>query len=84
MASYVFHVVFLFFVDIFPYIIQKYPKLKKDGGYKLSNVYEKICNNSDNDSIQFHNAMDDVNCLIKIYKLVNLAILQISKCSKTA
>lgn len=61
-----------FFVDIMPYIQRYYPDIRKNGGYKLSNVYHLLSNKSDNKStIQFHTAHDDVYCLSEICKSVN-------------
>jgi DNA polymerase III epsilon subunit-like protein len=64
------------FADIFPYISQYYPKLRSDGGYKLSNCYEKICcsggaGEGAGVDINFHNATDDVYCLAQLYYKVS-------------
>lgn len=59
------------FLDILPYIQQNYPIIRKKGGYKLSNVFEIMCNNEEK-VINFHNAEDDVYCLIEIYKKLEL------------
>ncbi len=62
-----------FFVDIMPYIQRYYPDIRKNGGYKLSNVYELLCKEKSKKSsdIQFHTAHDDVHCLQEVTKSVN-------------
>ncbi len=70
-----------FFVDIMPYIQRYYPDIRKNGGYKLSNVYEILCKENENKDyepnskkrkvINFHNAFDDVYALSEIFKAVN-------------
>ncbi len=59
------------FLDILPYIQENYPAIRKNGGYKLSNVYKIMCNENEK-SIQFHTAHDDVYCLAEIYKKLRL------------
>jgi DNA polymerase III epsilon subunit-like protein len=70
------------FIDIMPYIQRYYPDIRKNGGYKLSNVYEILCkeeecedssepNNKKRRIINFHNAFDDVYALSEIFKKVN-------------
>jgi len=62
-----------FFVDIMPYIQRYYPDIRKNGGYKLSNVYELLCKDKSKKSsaIEFHTAHDDVYCLQEVCKSVN-------------
>ncbi len=60
-----------YFLDILPYIQEYYPIIRKKGGYKLSNVFEIMCNNEEK-VINFHNAEDDVYCLAEIYKKLEL------------
>lgn len=55
------------FLDILPYIQENYQAIRKNGGYKLSNVYNIMCKDNDKE-INFHNAEDDVYCLAEIYK----------------
>jgi DNA polymerase III epsilon subunit-like protein len=59
------------FMDILPYIQENYQSIRKNGGYKLSNVYKIMCNENEK-NIQFHTAHDDVYCLGEIYKKLNL------------
>lgn len=60
-----------FFIDIMPYIQRYYPNIRKNGGYKLSNVYDILCEKSDNQVINFHNALDDVYALSEIFKSIH-------------
>lgn len=59
------------FLDIFPYIQEHYQNIRKNGGYKLSNVYDIMCKKN-GELINFHNAEDDVYCLGEIYKKLDL------------
>ncbi len=59
------------FLDILPYIQEYYPAIRKNGGYKLSNVYDIMCK-KEGELINFHNAQDDVYCLGSIYKKLEL------------
>jgi DNA polymerase III epsilon subunit-like protein len=59
------------FLDILPYIQQNYQEIRKNGGYKLSNVYDIMCK-KEGELINFHNAEDDVYCLSEIYKKLEL------------
>ena len=59
------------FLDILPYIQQNYQSIRKNGGYKLSNVYDIMCK-KEGELINFHNAEDDVYCLGEIYKKLEL------------
>lgn len=59
------------FLDILPYIQENYQAIRKNGGYKLSNVYDIMCK-KEGELINFHNAEDDVYCLGEIYKKLEL------------
>ncbi len=59
------------FIDILPYIQDKYQHIRQNGGYKLSNVYDIMCK-KEGEIINFHNAQDDVYCLGEIYKKLDL------------
>jgi DNA polymerase III epsilon subunit-like protein len=52
-----------YFIDMFPIIKEIYPGLKPN--YKLGTVYELLCNN--NDSINYHCALQDTICLYHLY-----------------
>lgn len=63
------------FVDIMPYIQRYYPNIRKNGGYKLSNVFSYLKNKSEstceNKQLDFHTAHDDVYALEYICKNVD-------------
>ncbi len=59
------------FMDILPYIQENFQAIRKNGGYKLSNVYDIMCK-KEGELINFHNAEDDVYCLGEIYKKLDL------------
>ncbi len=59
------------FMDILPYLQENYQAIRKNGGYKLSNVYDIMCK-KEGELINFHRADNDVYCLCEIYKKLNL------------
>ncbi len=59
------------FMDILPYLQEHYQAIRKNGGYKLSNVYDIMCK-KEGELINFHRADSDVYCLCEIYKKLNL------------
>ncbi len=62
-----------FFVDIMPFIQRYYPDFRKNGGYKLSNVYQFLCKECEGKEkkLDFHTAHDDVYALEMVCKTLN-------------
>jgi DNA polymerase III alpha subunit (gram-positive type) len=56
-----------YFVDLFPIIKDIYTDIKPN--YKLKTVYEFLFNNID-EKINFHSALDDTRCVLKIFKII--------------
>lgn len=55
-----------YFIDIYPIIKDLYPNMKNN--YKLSTVYENLCEKKN--EIEFHTSLSDTLCLYKIYKII--------------
>jgi DNA polymerase III epsilon subunit-like protein len=55
-----------YFIDLFPIVKEIYPNIKPN--YKLSTVYEVLCEN--NGPINYHCALQDTMCLYEIYKKI--------------
>jgi DNA polymerase III epsilon subunit-like protein len=57
-----------YFIDVYPIVKELYPNIKPN--YKLSTVYEVLNQNDNNNSINYHCALQDTICLYEIYKKI--------------